>query len=1136
MGEVQETVHKKLKGQPTNEGSNEERTRTWVLTTQDEDRDGETVSPIGGDFKEYLRNPVVQWNHDTDSEPIGQMIGKPFNAYVGEGSDYPEISGPRRMALLGRIKFSNANPKADQVWKQILEGSIRAGSISFMPVGRTEKNESGGNFYPHWRLLEFTVCAVPANSSAIATNRKCLKNPDGTCKTSCPCKTVRKGMGYVAIVGGGATPYRVNYYDANDQITEREEYRTKQEAQAAAKRMAQKHGLSGFEDFSKNLKGTGSPAFKMGTDAWENSVARGDNPFAAGGHEWEDWNAGYDTADKPVEVSVKTKGYSIEVQGDGKFAVVNDATGNKYGIYTSQSEANRALADANAGKLPGKSYRKGRGMNRKLWTMQKGAKRFGWLLKAEGGIDAETEEYIAERGLDEVRIEESEPGSAEWVEEEAAEPVHQESKAGENFKPGDTVVISYGPYAGSTGTVVQGGTDTQKITVKIGNETLTIYANEVRHGKNTSGVPSGKTEEVADDVATRSAELVEQGVEEVDAVEAAMEEEGVAKGLRPAVRALVKNRKLKASPNVGDRVVLSGSNSRHEGKTGTVVSVGGSGDSTHRPAGSIVVEVEGGGQAVVSPSQVKPKRLRKNATPEELAAYAQGQKDAVEGITGFVEDKEKDEMAAIPGAEPVPPKSIGAIGSNARAVESRGSWRAYDGVRMLGDFASKEECEAWIAHQKSPKSKGIRMGSVVRTKNGNLCIVKDMDADKSNLTLVKVNGDEVEEKAKSVKLKSNDWGLSTKLGSSWGSQVAAKLTNWYGQLTGVLKSKAPHLKDVDLTGEEQKQVETEVEDAFMKAGEELGIEEKAEGYVQSTDDTTGKPASDADDSLVPMGKGLPHAQLKEWVLGHAASKSPKLQPTVAWRTWKLLKSVVKDATPEEAVELMCDKADDVTMPEEAKGIVGAAAKTVKEKWQKRFGACGKARCTKDWLCGKCCKKLTAKLKADAAETEEKADGDDEGVKNKDGDTITGETTISNEEGSPTTGGTDQLKRLLAKARGQVVGKGRKRIGRADDKFGVESGDEWGKPGKFVIVDSQGQARHDFGVFNSEGEANSELTRQKGTADEMTGDATQRDADAQQLSKADEEEVLEALSKRLDRLDGNLNGFAGAIYRKTLVKL
>ena len=59
---------------------------------------------------------------------------------------------------------------------------------------------------------------------------------------------------------------------------------------------------------------------------------------------------------------------------------------------------------------------------------------------------------------------------------------------------------------------------------------------------------------------------------------------------------------------------------------------------------------------------------------------------------------------------------------------------------------------------------------------------------------------------------------------------------------------------------------------------------------------------------------------------------------------------------------------------------------------------------------------------------------------------------------------------------------------------------------------------------------------KGTADDSTADVAQVDAAVQQLSKTEEEEVLEALDKRLDRFDGNLNGFAGAIYRKTLVKL
>src|SRR5271165_5196791 len=135
-------ILKKLKGQPTNQVG-DDRTATWVLTTGDTDRDGETVDPTGGDFSEYRLNRTVQWNHDTDSEPVGQMLGNPWNDYVGEGTSYPQVVGPKRMALLGRIKF-DTDPQAERIYQKLkarlAEGNSMGGSISFVPTGQTKHN------------------------------------------------------------------------------------------------------------------------------------------------------------------------------------------------------------------------------------------------------------------------------------------------------------------------------------------------------------------------------------------------------------------------------------------------------------------------------------------------------------------------------------------------------------------------------------------------------------------------------------------------------------------------------------------------------------------------------------------------------------------------------------------------------------------------------------------------------------------------------------------------------------------------------------------------------------------------------------------------------------------------------------
>ena len=158
---------------------------TYVMTTEDEDRDGETVNPAGGNFDEYMQNKVVLWNHDSGDFPLGKLIDKPWNDYVGKGTEYPEVEGERRLALLGKVFFSNENPKADQAYRQATEpvpdgttGTLSGSSISFLPDGEVSKNGKGGNHYDKWRLLEFTLCSVGSNPSALKLGKMVGESKD----------------------------------------------------------------------------------------------------------------------------------------------------------------------------------------------------------------------------------------------------------------------------------------------------------------------------------------------------------------------------------------------------------------------------------------------------------------------------------------------------------------------------------------------------------------------------------------------------------------------------------------------------------------------------------------------------------------------------------------------------------------------------------------------------------------------------------------------------------------------------------------------------------------------------------------------------------------------------------------------
>jgi hypothetical protein len=212
-------IIKKLKGQPTQQIDAAKRTRVWVLTTGTIDEDGETVDPLGGEYTDfYRRGSPIQWNHDTDKQSIGAIVGPLWNAYVGEGTEFPEVIGPKRMAVLGRVYVSDKTQQAREVWDGINENppTVKNGSISFVPTSKPERNAEGGNHYPKWRLLEFTLCAIGSNPDAVATLKKCL---NCAAKKSCECNkpkthrlVLRKNMDKMY---EGSKPYKEGWAAAD---------------------------------------------------------------------------------------------------------------------------------------------------------------------------------------------------------------------------------------------------------------------------------------------------------------------------------------------------------------------------------------------------------------------------------------------------------------------------------------------------------------------------------------------------------------------------------------------------------------------------------------------------------------------------------------------------------------------------------------------------------------------------------------------------------------------------------------------------------------------------------------------------------------------------------------------------------
>lgn len=120
------------------------------------DRAGDRIDPQGWETAAYKKNPVVLWAHDSFAPPIGRTI----NLFVDA------------RGLVGDVEFAEPEvyPFADQIFRLVGAGFIKAGSVGFLPIEYSFSKDKGREFGIDFRsqeLLEFSVVPVPANANAL---------------------------------------------------------------------------------------------------------------------------------------------------------------------------------------------------------------------------------------------------------------------------------------------------------------------------------------------------------------------------------------------------------------------------------------------------------------------------------------------------------------------------------------------------------------------------------------------------------------------------------------------------------------------------------------------------------------------------------------------------------------------------------------------------------------------------------------------------------------------------------------------------------------------------------------------------------------------------------------------------------
>lgn len=138
------------------------RTIRFRVTSPTPDRaygGGDVVYPMGGNFDNFVKSPVILWAHQHKVPPIA----KGLNISADDSGVFMDK----------QFIEKEVSPFADSLFEMLVRGYLNACSIGFRPIvwGWNEERGSWAIDYMKWELLESSICAVGMNPDALQVAR-----------------------------------------------------------------------------------------------------------------------------------------------------------------------------------------------------------------------------------------------------------------------------------------------------------------------------------------------------------------------------------------------------------------------------------------------------------------------------------------------------------------------------------------------------------------------------------------------------------------------------------------------------------------------------------------------------------------------------------------------------------------------------------------------------------------------------------------------------------------------------------------------------------------------------------------------------------------------------------------------------
>ena len=146
------------------------RSLTFTASTERVARDGDIIEVAGWDTKEFMRNPVFLWAHDSHMPPIGRVTATRKVKTKGE---------ERRLEVdVDFAGLEQSHELAESVYRLYRDGFMKAVSVGFQVRGyrapdSAERETLGlgpyGQVITAAELLEVSAVPVPADPGALMT-------------------------------------------------------------------------------------------------------------------------------------------------------------------------------------------------------------------------------------------------------------------------------------------------------------------------------------------------------------------------------------------------------------------------------------------------------------------------------------------------------------------------------------------------------------------------------------------------------------------------------------------------------------------------------------------------------------------------------------------------------------------------------------------------------------------------------------------------------------------------------------------------------------------------------------------------------------------------------------------------------